>query len=95
MKKTVRHGQIGQSINVHLTVIVCERSDIAVKPEVFLVVSTKSAPNGVIVVDDRGDCIESEPVDMIDIHKVQQLAQKELDDLPMTRLKRSQTSRLW
>ena len=52
MKKTVRHGQIGQSINVHLTVIVCERSDIAVKPEVFLVVSTKSAPNGVIVVDD-------------------------------------------
>ena len=34
-----------------------------------------------IVVDDRSHCFKSESVNVIDLHKIQQVTQKELGDL--------------
>ena len=81
MKKTIGHRQISQSININLSFKTQSEAHIAIKPEIFLVVPGKSARNCMIVVDDRSHCIKSESVNVIDLHKIQQLTQKELGDL--------------
>lgn len=83
MKQTICHRQIRQSVNINLSIRIRWNVYIAIKPKVFLVVSGKSACNRMVVVDDRGHCIESEPINVIDLHEIQQLTQEELNDLEL------------
>ena len=71
MKQTICHRQIRQSVNINLFIIIQSQVYIAIKPKVFFVVAGKTACNRMIVVDDRGDCIESEPINVIGLHEIQ------------------------
>lgn len=71
MKQTICHRQIRQSVNINLFIRIQSKVYIAIKPKVLLVVAGKSACNRMVVVDDRGDCIESEPINVIGLHEIQ------------------------
>ena len=80
MEQIIRHGEIGERVDVDL-LMKSPRPYVAIEPEVVPIVAVESSVDRVIVVQNRGHSIEPEPVDMVHLNEVEELAEKELRDL--------------